>query len=145
MHRKSSWHLVWSLVSLLAAPASAFAQSARPEVPSAGGVQVLNTFEVMSSKLLNMDIKRTRDDVQPYVVFDNQVIADAGAIDVEEFLKQRLTLNAHAVAADTTGQISSGATSSIDLRGLGVGQTWFWSTAAGWPAPPSSGPSASLT
>jgi iron complex outermembrane receptor protein len=123
MHRKSSWHLVWSLVSLLAAPASAFAQSARPEVPSAGGVQVLNTFEVMSSKLLNMDIKRTRDDVQPYVVFDNQVIADSGAIDVEDFLKQRLTMNAHAVAADTTGQISSGATSSIDLRGLGVGQT----------------------
>ena len=84
---------------------------------------MLNTFEVMSSKLLNMDIKRTRDDVQPYVVFDNQVIADSGAIDVEDFLKQRLTMNAHAVAADTTGQISTGATSSIDLRGLGVGQT----------------------
>jgi len=118
------------LVILFAAAtsSSALAQAARPAAPTsaaptAGEIQVLDTFEVMSSKLLNMDLKRTRDDVQPYVVFDSQVIVDSGAIDVEDFLKQRLTMNAHAVAADTTGQISSGATSAIDLRGLGVGQT----------------------
>lgn len=118
-----SRRLCWSLFSFFAASFSAFGQAALPAATSAGQVQVLNTFEVMSSRLLNMDIKRTRDDVQPYVVFDNQVIADSGAIDVEDFLKQRLTMNAHAVASDTTGQISTGATSSIDLRGLGVGQT----------------------
>ncbi len=119
-------YLVLLTATVLLLPAGA--QTARPPTPTgtppgAGAVQVLETFEVMSSKLLNMDIKRTRDDVQPYVVFDNQLIADSGAADVEDFLKQRVTMNAHAVAADTTGQISSGATSAIDLRGLGVGQT----------------------
>ena len=34
------------------------------------GTIKLDTFEVMGTKLLNMDIKRSRDDAQPYVVFD---------------------------------------------------------------------------
>jgi iron complex outermembrane receptor protein len=88
-----------------------------------GEILNLDRFEVMGQKLLNMDLRRTRDDVQPYVVFDQTAIANSGAVDIEDFLKQRLTMNAHAVTSDTTGQNSAGSTSSIDLRGLGVGQT----------------------
>ena len=45
-----------------------------------------------------MDIKRSADDTQPYVVFDRRTIEQSGATNIEDFLKQRLTMNA-------TGQI----------------------------------------
>lgn len=88
-------------------------KSGRPErsvkpVESADGEKIvkLDTFEVFGRKTLNMDIQRTRDDVQPYVTFDRQAIEISGASNLEDFIRTRLPMNAqkfmcrnHALAA----------------------------------------------
>src|SRR5947207_3353071 len=48
---------------------------------------------VIGSKVLNMDIKRSRDDPQPYVVLDRAKIEQSGAANLEDFLKSRLPMN----------------------------------------------------
>lgn len=77
---------------------------------------------VRGSKILNMDIERSRDDPQPYVIFDQDTIARSAAVNVEDFFKQRLTMN---TAGATNGQADSffGNASTINLRGLGTDQT----------------------
>ncbi len=87
------------------------------------GVVKLGTFEVMDSKLLNMDVKRSRDDAQPYVIFDHQKIRESGAMNVEDFLKQRLTMNTQASTGLQSPGGIDGNTSQINLRGLGTNQT----------------------
>ena len=49
----------------------------------------------------NADLPRTINDAQPYYIFDRETIERSGAIDMEDFLKQRLTMNA---VAKTNGQ-----------------------------------------
>ncbi len=78
---------------------------------------------VRDSRLANTDIRRTEDAPQPYVVFDREQIDRSMASSLEDFLKTRLPMN-------TVGQTNAqyvglrfGNTSSIDLRGLGAGQT----------------------
>jgi len=84
----------------------------------------LNLPEVLvtGAKTLNMDIPRTRDDAQPYVIIERSTIENSGARNLEDFLKKRLTMNTH---ANSNGQnISSlGDTSQVNLRGLGTNQT----------------------
>jgi iron complex outermembrane receptor protein len=78
---------------------------------------------VIGSKSLDMDIKRSVDDPQPYVVFDREQITQSGAADLEDFLKNRLTMN---TVAATNAQLvggNSGNRSQINLRGLGTNQT----------------------
>lgn len=86
------------------------------------GVIKLDTFEVMGTKLLNMDIRRTRDDAQPYVVFERESIERSGATNLEDFLKQRLTMNTQATTNSQSATFQ-GNVSQINLRGLGTGQT----------------------
>src|SRR5258708_24997324 len=79
-------------------PAEAKNGSSRPANDRAAtgetkdGVLKLDTFEVMGTKLLNMDIRRSADDPQPYVLFDLEMIENADASNVENFLKDRLTM-----------------------------------------------------
>ena len=89
------------------------------------GVIVLDTFEVLGTKLLNMDIRRSRDDAQPYVIFDRTTIEQAGVDNVEDFLKQRLPQNTVGTTFNQRGGggVSSGNISQINLRGLGINQT----------------------
>ncbi|MEJ1962128.1 MAG: Plug domain-containing protein [Gammaproteobacteria bacterium] len=77
---------------------------------------------VKGQRTLNVDIKRTADDVQPYVVFDREAIAKSGATSVEDFLKRRLTMNTVA-ATNLQGADVTGNASSFNLRGLGTEQT----------------------
>ena len=77
---------------------------------------------VQGSKTMNMDIRRSRDDVQPYVIFDRKTIADSGAVTLNDFLKQRLTMNS-AVGALQQGPTFNGSMSQVNLRGLGTNQT----------------------
>jgi iron complex outermembrane receptor protein len=92
------------------------------EPATAGLAEIL----IQGSKILNLDVKRTEDDVQPYTIFDAETIQQSGAVNVEDFLKQQLTQNTVSMtntqAAGTSIQ-SLGATSSIDLRGLGTNET----------------------
>jgi len=77
---------------------------------------------VKGSRTLNMDIRRSRDDAQPYVIFDRQKIERSGATSLEDFLKQRLPMNSSGL---TLNQQSGGVgnLSQINLRGLGTNQT----------------------
>lgn len=87
-----------------------------------GGVINLETFEVMGRKTLNMDIRRSRDDAQPYVTFDRTRIVQSGALDLGDFLKQRLTMNS-AGQSSAQGTIAYRGLSVVNLRGLGTNQT----------------------
>jgi iron complex outermembrane recepter protein len=76
----------------------------------------------------NVDIQRTIDDVQPYYIFDSTVIEQSGATNIEDFLKQQLTMNTqyqsnNQVYGNAAGATQLGNTSSINLRGLGTDET----------------------
>ncbi|MBL8269224.1 TonB-dependent receptor [Steroidobacter sp.] len=71
----------------------------------------------------NMDIVRTTDDVQPYQILTSEKIERSGAVNVEDFLKQNLTMNATAQTNGAQANNYLGNTSSINLRGLGANQT----------------------
>jgi iron complex outermembrane recepter protein len=103
--------------------------SSRPSSDRAADVTAtpaikLDTFEVFGRKTLNMDIQRTRDDVQPYVVFGADSIERSGATSLEDFFRTQLPMNA--VLGGTNAQTAGsflGATSDVNLRGLGSNQT----------------------
>lgn len=107
------------------ATASSDRPSKRYEIEAAAdGERVikLDSFEVFGQKSLNMDLRRTRDDAQPYVVFERDQIENSSATNMEEFFKSRLPMNTR---SQDFGQAIGSATpnSSIDLRGLGTNQT----------------------
>lgn len=77
---------------------------------------------VVGSRMLNTDIRRTVDDPQPYVIFNREIIEQSGAVDVNDFLKNRLTMNTAGASAAQTGHVA-GAISGVNLRGLGENQT----------------------
>jgi iron complex outermembrane receptor protein len=89
------------------------------------GRLVLDKFEVFGSKSINLDLPRTRDDVQPYVVFDNAQIRNSQATNLGDFFRTRLpmaTPNGPTSAVAFT-PLGPTVTSSINLRGLGSNQT----------------------
>ena len=101
------------------------ASSDRPEGTANSNEEVvrLDRFEVMGSKLLNMDKPRSRDDAQPYVVFDRTVIDNSGATNLDDLLKNRLPQET-SVRAESSFTFSPFATrSNVNLRGLGTNQT----------------------
>lgn len=87
------------------------------------GAVKLGAFEVFGSKLINLDVPRTRDDVQPYVVFDRSQIENSQATHLVDFFRTRLPMNNS--IGSTTYTVATGATysQSLDLRGLGTNQT----------------------
>jgi len=102
-----------------------------PFVVHADTVTELEKFEVTGTKskpftASNVDLPRTIDDVQPYYVFDSTTIERSGATNVEDLLKQQLTMNAvaetNAQASDRVGGVF-GNTSTVNLRGLGTDKT----------------------
>lgn len=76
----------------------------------------------------NVDIPRTVNDVQPYYIFDSKTIDQSGALNVEDLLKQRLTMNTSVQSSSqnpgaSTSPNTAGNTSDINLRGLGTDST----------------------
>jgi iron complex outermembrane recepter protein len=74
----------------------------------------------------NVDLPRTMDDVQPYYVFDVAAIEQSGALNVEEFLKNSLTMNTTVVSSNQKVPTINTATTvgaGINLRGLGTDHT----------------------
>lgn len=81
---------------------------------------------VRGSAITNVDIKRTENDVQPYYILDSKMIEKSGATNVEDFLKQRLTMNTTFVSNSQVRAESNGlnnTNSTINLRGLGANET----------------------
>lgn len=97
-------------------PRAAQTESDRPgqKLEVEDGVVKMGEFEVLGSRSMNMDIRRTRNDVQPYVVLDRMQIEKSQATDIKDFLRTRLTMANVPVMNVTT---------NINLRGLGTNQT----------------------
>ena len=102
-----------------------------PYVVHAEAVTELGRFEVNDTKPKafsdrNVDIPRGIDDVQAYYIFDSASIDRSGATNIEDYLKQQLTMNTVAL---TNSQASNGLvapfgnTSTVNLRGLGTDKT----------------------
>ncbi|WP_169804194.1 TonB-dependent receptor [Sphingomonas mali] len=70
---------------------------------------------------LNLDIQRTRDDAQPYVVFDHDQIERSGATNLDDFFRNYLGSNTS--GSTSLQQRNSKSQSIINLRGLGSGAT----------------------
>lgn len=106
------------------APRAASDPATAPKDPSKAepAILKLETFEVMGQKVLNMDVKRSRDDAQPYVIFNRLMIEQSGATTVEDFIRQRLPQDA---TQSSESQVNStiGPRSQVNLRGLGPNQT----------------------
>jgi iron complex outermembrane receptor protein len=87
----------------------------------------LSEILVTGTSIMNVDVTRTVDDVQPYYIMDSQQIEQSGAVNVEDFLRQRLTMNTTSASNSQQSFQNSGnaglTTSSINLRGLGAGET----------------------
>jgi len=78
---------------------------------------------IKGSRTMNIDVVRSEDDVQPYTIFGSKEIGQSGATNVEDFLKQQLTMNTQVQTSSQAYQSFTGATSSINLRGLGSNET----------------------
>lgn len=99
-----------------------------PFVVHAELVTELDKYEVTGRKVApfsdrNADIPRTINDVQPYYVFDSNQIERSGALNVENFLRQKLTMSSASSTQDQSTFIAGVYGSSINLRGLGTNQT----------------------
>lgn len=89
-----------------------------------GGDQTAGIAEILVTgrRTLNVDIRRTENDAQPYVVFDSNQIKKSGATNISDFVQSRL-MAAPSTLPPNTQLIQTGNASSIDLRGLGASQT----------------------
>ena len=77
---------------------------------------------VRGTKSLDMDIGRSRNDIQPYVVFDAAQISQSGAQTIESFLQTHLPMNAQQTTSSQLGPQTE-PSGRLDLRGLGASQT----------------------
>lgn len=77
---------------------------------------------VKGTRSLNMDIQRTRDGMQPYMILDSESIQRSGARNIEDLLKNQLTAST-SFNSNSQGISFFGNTSTINLRGLGANQT----------------------
>lgn len=71
----------------------------------------------------NVDIVRSERDAQPYYIFKGEEIANANTVNMEDFLKQRLTMNTVAGTNSQSKNDYAGSFSQVNLRGLGVDRT----------------------
>lgn len=93
-------------------------ESASSENETVGRAEIL----VIGQRSSNVDVRRTEDDAQPYVVFDRKTIEDSQATTVEEFLRARLPQNTAGIVSASV-PVVGGTTSNFTLRGLSSSQT----------------------
>lgn len=89
------------------------------ENPNAGLAEIL----VKGSRILNVDVTRTEDDPQPYYILDAKEIEQSGSNNINDFLKNQLTMNTTSLSSNQRYGQPFGTTSSINLRGLGSNET----------------------
>ncbi len=81
---------------------------------------------IVTGRSTNVDIRRSVDDIQPYVVFGSHELENSQAVNLENFLQSRLPMNASA-SPNTVRQFGDSDAelhgTNINLRGLGSNQT----------------------
>lgn len=108
----------------LCSAAGAQAQAVKSNSVANGrsGDEGISQILVRGKRTLDADIRRSRDDIQPYVVFDAEQISRSGAQKLEDFLQTYLPMNAQQTTTSQLGPQTS-PQGRIDLRGLGANQT----------------------
>ncbi|WBT06363.1 TonB-dependent receptor [Brevundimonas vesicularis] len=86
-------------------------------------VTEISEILVLGSRSLNVDVRRSEDGDQPYVVFNRDEISTSQATTVEEFLRTRLPQNAGFGGSRAQSTGNGRPYSSFNLRGLGANQT----------------------
>jgi outer membrane receptor protein involved in Fe transport len=94
-----------------------------PQGGGADNISGVSEILVIGSRSRNVDVRRTRDDAQPYVVFSRDEVAASQATTVEEFLRTRLPQNSGAGGSQAQSTGNGLVFSSFNLRGLGTNQT----------------------
>ena len=122
-----SWELINNSTVVITKPAPSEKPPASPakatEASSSDAAPVrMAEVLVQGSRSLNADIERSVNDPQPYVVFGRADIERSGAININDFLLKRVSANNSSDSPAQGGEIG-GDRSSINLRGLGEGQT----------------------
>ncbi|MEO6243882.1 MAG: TonB-dependent receptor, partial [Opitutaceae bacterium] len=121
-------------LTFIALPASAqtAAPVGTPAVAKKDDVAVMAEFKVYDKKPVpftdaNIDIPRGVNDVQPYYIIGPDEIENSGKTDLDDVLRDSLTQN---TLSETNAQVDPsaltlqmGASSSVNLRGLGSSQT----------------------
>ncbi|MBX7121938.1 MAG: TonB-dependent receptor [Opitutaceae bacterium] len=98
-----------------------------PFVLQADAVTEMAPFEVADGRAkpfasANVDLPRTVDDVQPYYIFDAKTLDRVGVVNLQDFLRRNLPMDATAVSGQQ--QVFLGGSGSVvNLRGLGANQT----------------------
>jgi hypothetical protein len=95
---------------------------------SSGGDEVAENQQgvseilVVGSRSQNVDIRRTQDDPQPYIIFNKADIQHSGATNLTDYFRTRLTTSP-LVADPLQAATTDGGASRIDVRGLGTDET----------------------
>jgi len=97
-----------------------------PFLVRADAATLLDPYEVASNRVqpfqsANVDLPRTMDDAQPYLIFERRAIEQSGATSVEAFLRQRLPMDATEAPMNYSANNSNFST--FNLRGLGTDHT----------------------
>ncbi len=103
-------------------PAQESAKGAAPGTDSPTGKAVPEIL-VKGSRIMNVDVSRTEEDVQPYTILTSKQIERSGATNVESFLRQQLSMNTASQSNSQIYSAAAGTTGSINLRGLGANET----------------------
>lgn len=88
---------------------------------------------IKGSRPTNSDIRRTQDDIQPYVILDPEEIARSGAATIGDLLTNRLTMGS-GISNSPQEHGFRGSACNINLRGLPSNQTLI--LIDGRPVPP---------
>ena len=88
----------------------------------------LDRFVVAGAKRVaftdaNVDLPRSENDVQPYRIITGEEMEFSGSLTVEDFLKEKLSMDATERSNSQIYTGGIGTTSSISLRGLGPDRT----------------------
>jgi iron complex outermembrane recepter protein len=131
LHRRL--HCLGLFLPLIAAPVLAQVTPAPvPATEKGADVRVMDEFKVFDKKPVpftdaNMDIPRGINDVQAYYIIGADEIENSGKVDLDDVLRDSLTQN---TVTETNSQLDPsaltqqlGASSNVNLRGLGSSQT----------------------
>lgn len=103
--------------------AQAFPEASVSEETDGQRSKAIPEILVKGARSLNMDIKRSRDDALPFVVFNRGQMERSSASNIDEFLKYQLPMAAPGTSSNQIAGGISGASSAVNLRGLGANQT----------------------
>lgn len=81
---------------------------------------------IVGRRTLNADVKRSKDDTQPYIIISGQDIQNSGVTNLEDYLRTRLPMNTQVGSTNQpryAGQAGIGSAGGITLRGLSTSQT----------------------